>query len=302
MIVYSLLAADEYLGYARFVLPSERKGVRERLKTNVCFAVGAAKDGLAVGLAVMNVSDHDGKKYGFLHTVNVRPDYLRQGMGTQLVSIALVQARQLGCSAVSIAYGREYDWSPELEKILAGQGFVEKCASQVFNIQVNESDWASLSRWMNSLLRSGCDVLPRGFAMIPYKEMTQAIRDKIAAGRDQWFTQDLCPFWQAEKINQKISQILLKDDEPVGWLIICNAGADAVLYRNMVIKKEYRGLGLFVSMLYHGIAPVCESRTVTRALFNTDTKNTKMLSAIKKVLKPCSYTVKTQVTMEKSMV
>lgn len=306
MIVYSLLGADEYSGYARLVLPGERKYVRERLKAGKCFAIGAAcaadaaQDRPEAGVAVVNVDDQGGEKRGFLHTVHVLPEYRRQGIGTQLVSAALAYARRLGCGSVGIMYGREYDWAQALEKILAGQGFAEKRASQVFNVQVNAMDWAKLSQWLNSFTRSGCGVLPYGFAIIPYKEMTPQMRNIIEAGRDQWFTQDLCPLWQAGKINQELSQILLKDNEPVGWLIICNLGMDAVLYRNMVIKKEYRGSGLFLSMLYRGIAPICVDTPIRRAIFNTDVKNTKMLSAIGKVLKPCSYTIKTLITMEKT--
>ncbi len=299
MVDYQLLTGDQYPPYERFVLPNERESVRKCLRNNACFAVGAATGDRTLGLAIVAAGRHEETKTGWLHTVNVSPEFRGQSIGTKLVDEALRQARQTGCGAVRIGYGRDYDWSPGLEKILARQDFQQFHSSQIFTIQVNAPDLEKLKDWMALLMRGGRVSLPRSFALIPYKDMSAAMRDIIEAGRDKWFSANVYPFWKSEKINQDRSLILLRDGEPVGWLIICNAGADAVVYRNMLIKKEFRGLGLFVAMLYRGVEWLCDGRKINRAVFNTDTSNSKMLSAITKVLKPCNYRIKTHVLLKK---
>jgi GNAT superfamily N-acetyltransferase len=72
----------------------------------------------------------DGGVHGFLLDPTVHPAWRRQGIGRQLVRLAIDEARQRGLAWLHV------DYAPELEAFYAGCGFVHTSAG-LFNLSTS---------------------------------------------------------------------------------------------------------------------------------------------------------------------
>ena len=301
LVEYKLLDKNNYQDYQKFVLPYERSFVLKCINENRCTVIGAVEGLEPAGLGVLTFNKSEAGSNAFIHTINVLPVYRNLGIGRGLLHRLIEIAQQEGFGQIAIGYVKQYDWAPYLERIILKQGFKETYQSNVFDIQVEKEHLDRLIAYMKSLLRGKRGDLPPEYRLIPYKDITPKMQKIIEEGRGIWIEERLDPFVHTKNINIEKSLFLLKDEVPVGWLIICNAGSNGVLYRNMLIKPGSRGTGLFLIMLLKGLEWLCESGKIKRALFNTDAINKNMLSTMPKVLEPCVYAIKTNVTMTKKL-
>lgn len=301
MILYKLLTMDEYEDYQDFVLFLERGVVRELFLRNQCIALGVMDDAVQAGLGVLTFYQSKTGLSALIHTVHVLPAYRNKGIGAALLEMLVQAAEEKGCGEVKIFYVKEYDWAPSFGRILSRLGFEEVLRTHIFNIQVEKTYLDKLLARIRSLLRGRRGNLPPAYRLIPYQDMTPKIRDTIREGRGKWYERNVDPFSHSKSINKEKSLILLAHEDPVGWLIICDIGPGAVLYRDMFLKPDHRGTGLFLIMLSKGLEWLCDSGKITKALFNTNSANKNMLSVMPKVLEPCAYTVKTNITLIKKL-
>lgn len=301
MFTYKILTRDEYEDYQDFILFLERGPVRDLFSRDRALALGVTADTVKAGLGVLTFPPEKTGSAALIHTLHVLPAYRNKGIGAGIVAGLVQAARTEGWASVKILYVKEYDWAPALGHILARQGFEEVFRTNVFNIRVEKEDLAELLAHIKSLLRGKRSRLPPAYRLLPYGEMTPEMRGRMEEGRGKWFEQNVDPFFQPQRINREKSLLLLKQEEPVGWLIICDVGPRAVLYRNMILKPGHRGSGLFLIMLLKGLEWLCDSGKITRALFNTTGINKNMLSVMPKVLAPCVYTIKTSITLSKEL-
>jgi|GEM_PF-5498912 len=300
MIAYKLLTRDDYEDYLDLVLYFERSLVRDLWDQDRCLAIGAAAGTVKAGLGLVTLPP---VKTGLplLHTVYVLPEYRNQGIGAGLVDRLISAVQRDGWEQMMVKYVLEHDWSPALGRILARRGFEETGRTKIFNIHVGKDHLDRLLIHMQSLLPGKKRQLPPAYRLLPYRDMTLDLRARIEAGRGQWFAGDVDPLANPQRINQEKSIFLLNEEEPVGWLIICDIGPGAVLYRDMAIKPGHRGTGLSLHLLLRGLEWLCDSGKITKALFNTSAENQKMLSLMPKVLEPCVYTVRTSATLLKKL-
>ena len=300
MVEFKLLNKKDFEDYQKFVLPYERSRVLEGTNENKCAAVGAVEGTVPLGLGLLTFDKEGASSNAFIHTINVLSAYRNRGIGRGLIHKLIEMAQKEDFKEIGISYVKQHDWVPYLERIIVKQGFKETYQSNVFDIDVEKS-LVKLIAYIKSLLRGKRGDLPPEYRIILYMDITPPMREIIEEGRGKWIEERLDPFFDPKNINIEKSLFLLKDEVPVGWLIICNAGTNGVLYRNMLIKPGNRGTGLFLMMLLKGLEWLCESGKIKRALFNTDSINKNMLSIMPKVLKPCVYTIKTNVVMTKKL-
>lgn len=91
----------------------------ERLERHSLTWVGAFDDGQLVGF--VNVA-WDGREHAFLLDTAVRPDRQREGIGRQLVLVAVDETRAAGCTWLHV------DFVPELTAFYARAGFTSTSA------------------------------------------------------------------------------------------------------------------------------------------------------------------------------
>ena len=117
---------DARVGLFEAVLPGfeaslDRAGLQAFLEDPASFAVGAYVDGVPAGLAWgMRMRSPNGRLTTYLHELDVREEWRRQGVGTALVGAAMSLARVGGSTRFWLSTGGHNDVAQALYESLGG--------------------------------------------------------------------------------------------------------------------------------------------------------------------------------------
>ncbi len=288
MVHYEELNYETFFRYWLLVYPSLRQEFALALLEGTVFGVGAYSQEAPMGVIVF--SRREGKALGRIAFFYVLPEYRSQGLGKKLMDKGMHRAQALGIEYFFIHYSLGQEWSLHLEGITQAWGFTTRACDRFIKIRLDETSSAVLLGSVEERLGTRSRLTTTPYRIIPYDQMTDRQRLAVAKGRDCWYPPILDPLHQPETLDPKRSQLLVKEEDVVGWLLICEKGQNALLYRSLFIREDCRNTGHFLRLILTAQDFSVQNRSIRRVVFNIHSMNHRFYSSVARLLKGFSYT------------
>jgi GNAT superfamily N-acetyltransferase len=200
-----------------------------------------------VGLTLAEVYDDGWQRMAQLYSFIVKPNYRRQGIGSQLFAFTqdlLVKEEKI--VSFEFVYIQEDPFTPAIEKILASQGWLP---AKTFLIRCHFDAYSFDPPWIHYSFR-----LPPKMSFFPWKELQPEERKYIEyLGLQRRFLPYLNPFREEELLDKETSVGLRQEGRIVGWSITHRTDPSTLCYLMLYIDSTLLHTGLGIQLLVESI-------------------------------------------------
>ncbi|MEB3831895.1 GNAT family N-acetyltransferase [Phormidium sp. CCY1219] len=173
----------------------------------------------------------------------VKPNYRRQGLGTQLMRYMEIALTKLSCAELFLKYRVTSLTDSALEPILHQQSW-----------QPPETEFV-LTKTTAEKLRSAPWVykycLPQQFTVFPWTELTKAEKARIVQRKK--YPDALSPFTEDGPLEPINSVGLRYQGEVIGWAIAHRIAPDTIRYSSMFVEEPFQKLGRGFALLTEAV-------------------------------------------------
>ena len=288
------LTAEQAIAYAHLTtealalaLPGITLPVSEPETAPQLHAAGTSFAGLPAALAVVRVSS--GSALEVLSLVVAEP-FRRLGLAGNLLAWLRCEARRLRCSTLMVCFPHDHASTAAMERLTpASQGWSHEPGLRL--VHLNRGGLQAL--------------LDRVVPMVePWQRSSRfrsvAWSELSAQQRQQLTTVEQVPRWalpdhvalgdSVSELDAAVSQVLLDQETPTGWLLANRVGASRVRVTAWWVRPALQGKGLALLLLKPAIAVALDCQPAyTACSFGIAADNQSMLRLSKRHLEPFSY-------------
>ena len=247
------LARNDSTGCEHLCYPHFRPMLQQCSADSSIVALSAVHSGEPVGLLLAKITPGD-SPCATIQSVVVARQHRRMGVATSLLTTAEQEFMARGCTSAEISYMADLASAPAVESLLLKNGWQEPRLHGVFC----RSDYAHLSQapWVQRRWKFPSDV-----QVFKWTEITRTEREHIVrlGSEHNWFRACLNPFIDEDKIEPRVSLGVRKNDEVIGWCIVCRVDARTLVCTSLFTKPELQQQGYGVAVLAKSILLTAET-------------------------------------------
>jgi GNAT superfamily N-acetyltransferase len=250
-------------------------------------AAGSSFAGLPAALAVVRCSS--GSTLEVLSLVVAEP-FRRLGLASNLLSWLRSEAQELHCSSLILSYPNDHANTQVMERLTPpGQGWCHSPGLRL--VHLDRKGLEALLKRVNPVakqcLRSNrFRMVAWGALSAPQRRQLMAV-DKVPP----WAKPDHAEIGDAlGAIDPAVSQVLLDQEQPAGWLLAHSVGSSRIRVTAWWIRPGLQGRGLGLMLLKPAIATALQRHPAYSVCsFGIAADNLSMQRLSRRQLEPLSY-------------
>ncbi|MBG1259741.1 GNAT family N-acetyltransferase [Nostoc commune] len=270
--------------YENLTYPTYRSRLKMLDSNESIIAVGVYLGSQPVGLVLAETSTD--RKSAEILSLFVVPEQRGCGLGKTLLTYLEEELYQHGFLQINLVYVPN-STTPRLEKILkqcnwsSPQLRMLVCSAPIINIK--SASWLKLA-----------DVLPPGYSIFPWIELTQQEKESIQTQqvKSAWYPQILSPWTETEMIEPLNSLGLRYENQVIGWMITHRIALDTIRYTKLFVREDLQPLGRAIPLLAKAIRLQLETKEDSKAVFTVLANNTPMVKFIYKRFVPHQLSIR----------
>lgn len=282
MIMYQffLLNQPQVSKFEKFTYPTYRS-LFKTLATNqnlVAIGVSLGSDE-PIGLGLAYIDENQAE----ILSLFIHPEYRNQGLGKTLLNRLEDELIQRKCLQIRVIYVANTT-TPAFENILRQLNW----NTPHLRMLVCEGDHESIKKVINSLSPKKGLLLPDGYDIFPWNELTKKDKEYILEGQDTYlgYPDLLSPFEDEDILEPMNSLGLRYEDNVIGWMITHRVAVDTIRYTKLFVKKELQGLGYAIPLLVMALQIQLKNSQTTKAVFTVLSDNYQMTKLTHKRIAP----------------
>jgi len=288
--------------YAPFTFPRFRAKLQNLGVNGSVVALGAVVESEPIALILAEIrfkADHPTTpELAWIHSLFVKSEHRRQGVGLALLCHLEGKLQQLGCPEVRLNYLASLKTRP-LANLLnqSGKWSLENTGVICYasKAKVLSAPSPHLVEYIDRLTHT----LPHGYEVFLWSKLTASERANLEARIDaNPLFKKFNPFIE-ESIFEPINSIGLRhNSEVVGWMVNHRIAPDTIRYTQLFVDPDTQPLSRGLLILAESIRLLPEECYAT---FNFEPSNQKMVNMVQRGLKPYLLDIRRSYTATKSL-
>lgn len=256
--------------------------------------VGAHIEERTVGIAVLEFIPTPRLTYVF-----VEERFREQGIGTQLIKVALTQARDKGVAELETCVIMQNEYGKVTDHILKKLCFE---MTETATISRGANDERCSRIWAQFMEQKGkriCSTLEgRGYKTLPFSEVSTETLDrlKISIGRE--FVSGLDPFTYFfnpnDRLEPEYSFLTVKNDNPVAFVTLTTMDDKTLVFQQLSTGLRHQGNGSFLLPFAAFMKRFLAGGTYSKVTSVISDKNDKAQRLVQSFFGPLVESIKTQ--------
>lgn len=288
--------------YESFTFPHFRSKLQSLSGNGSVVALGAVAESEPIGLILAEIMFKTDQQItpelAWIHSLFVKPEHRRQGVGRALLCHLEGKLQQLGCPAVRLNYLASLKTRP-LENLLnqSGGWSIENTGVICYasKAKVLSAPSPHLVDYIDRLTRA----LPPGYELFPWSQLTPGERAALEARIDtNPLYKKFNPFIE-ESIFEPINSVGLRhNSEVAGWMVNHRIAPDTIRYTQLFVDPDTQPLSRGLLILAESIRLLPEECYAT---FNFEPSNQNMVNMVQRRLKPYISEIRRSYTATKAL-
>ena len=250
-------------------------------------AAGSSFAGLPAALAVVSCSS--GSMLEVLSLVVAKP-FRRLGLASNLLAWLGSEAQHLHCSGLILSYPNDHANTQAMERLTpTGQGWYHAPGLRL--VHLDRKGLEALLERVNPVAEK-C-LRSNRFRVVAWSALSASQRQQLMAVEQvpPWAMANHAEIGDAlGAIDPAVSQVLLDQEQPAGWLLAHRVGTSRIRVTAWWIRPALQGRGLGLMMLKPAIATALQRQPVyTVCSFGIAADNLTMQRFSRRQLEPLSY-------------
>ncbi len=220
---------------------------RMSLQNEEVLAYGAKYENIPCGAIFARIKQNSDGKECEVTSFFVLPFFRKKGVGTELLNALKGKLRELDIKETKVNAVTSKKNIELLENFLTKRGFFKaKLLTEVYlfdpKVLINEN------KLIKSILNSDFE-LPEKVELLPKTEVREELLEKVRNKEGIDYPDVLSPFANEFNLDDECTQFAVFDDkEIVGWMTALRTPENAILYRSLFVREDYRksALGYFI--------------------------------------------------------
>ncbi len=215
-------------------------------------AYGAKYGEIPCGVIFAKLSKTDATRDCEITSFFVLPFFRKNGVGEKLLNVLKNKLKVLDIKNVKVQAVTSKEKIALLEDFLSKRGFSKSKLLTEVHLFHPEKVWNE-SSFIRSIVKSQFD-LPEKVEIIPQSQVSKELLEKVKNKDGIDYPDVLSPFANEFNLNEGYSQFAVFDNtEIIGWLTALEAPENAILYRSLFVREDWRKSALGYLLFNAGI-------------------------------------------------
>jgi GNAT superfamily N-acetyltransferase len=292
MIEIQVLDGIAGLPFAKFTFPKYRAMLLAANAAGPVTAIGATRDGAAVGLVLG--TDLAAAPTSTVVSLYVDPAARGQRLGQALLARLEEVLRARGVAQMVIAYHEGRPGTPATHALLAALQWPAAVPERLLckcDRRMLEADW----------MRARVP-LPADYEIFPWGELTGEDRERFAAAqaRDPWVTPDVDPLIFGKDVEFNSVGLRYRGDL-VGWVLTERFDAQTLFYSCSYLRPDMQRMGRILPLYVEAVSRHAQRLDIPNALWVVPYKHPAMVRFVRRKMAPYATLIQDYVVSTKAL-